>query len=103
MKSRSSRICNIPETRVLGRSYAGTEKLAIEDAKKAGAGLYWPENPCVNGHLTYRYTKTNLCRACVRDRNNIKAGLQSDPEAVDIRRAIEDRPRKPKDEYDYDL
>jgi hypothetical protein len=83
---------------------SGQGKLSYKEAKATGAQWYWSNKPCPHGHLSFRYTINSNCRACVQIRNNKARGnAPADSEAVDIRRAIEDRQRKPKDEYDYDL
>ena len=104
MPSKKQIKCNIKHTGLVCRSTTGGAKLSREEALKAGADLFWPEKPCLHGHMSYRYIIGGCCRTCVQGRNNDRRSERvADENAVDLRRALEDRPRKPKDEYDYDL
>lgn len=45
----------------------GHSKVSRKQAKEAGLLFYWPGEPCKNGHLTYRYTSSCICRQCNLD------------------------------------
>lgn len=80
------------------------KKQSLSDARKDGSQFYWSGLLCPNGHMTYRYVNGHRCRACLKTSNSrSRCEEQPDADAVTARRAIEDRPRKPRDEYDYDL
>lgn len=46
----------------------GHPKVSRKQAKEAGLLFYWPGEPCINGHLTYRYTSGCHCRQCHLDK-----------------------------------
>lgn len=79
-------------------------KMSLSDAVKEGCHLFWSGETCSKGHLTFRYVKGGECRACVQARNRERLSeYKQDHRAVDVRRLIEDREERKKDEYDYDI
>jgi hypothetical protein len=43
-----------------------------KDAKLIGQSTYFTNLPCKNGHVTYRYTQSGTCSACINKSNSKK-------------------------------
>ncbi len=58
--------------------------LSREDARAQGLKLYRDGNPCVNGHVAERYTRSGRCAQCERERSYARYSkqMQADPDSA---------------------
>lgn len=52
--------------------------LTREEARRHGEPKYFTGIPCKNGHVTYRYTQSGTCSACIRSYSSSPETLQQD-------------------------
>lgn len=89
----------------------GTTKITREQAKENDLVFYWSGEPCIKGHLTFRYTKSCDCRTCSLEGNfdRNRPDLAIPNEEVQSRKALEnlkyelELKKLQKEDYDYDL
>lgn len=56
-----------------GIGYEDYARVNRSDAIKIGQHVYWPDTPCTEGHVCFRYTSSGHCVVCKRNREKDRA------------------------------
>lgn len=62
------------------------EIISRSEARRRGLAQYFTGDPCRNNHISYRYTQSGSCSACVRSYNQPAENLQAKHESDQRRR-----------------